>query len=122
MRGREREGLIFANGCRAGRYLDGWRYRLGPGGRRRQDGRRHGYGPWRRRSQAARGHGATGTVDHNLENTPESYLLNPNQGDFHLTATASDALERGIAVPEAGQDLDGEPHNKGVPDIGADER
>lgn len=66
--------------------------------------------------------GATGTVDHNLENTPESYLLNPKQGDFHLTATASDALERGISLPEAGVDMDGEPHSKGVPDIGADER
>lgn len=44
-----------------------------------------------------------------------------SMGDFHLTASASDALDRGIAVAEAGRDLDGEPHTQGVPDIGADE-
>lgn len=66
--------------------------------------------------------GAAGTVDHNLENTPEVYLTNPRQGDFHLAASASDAIDRGVAVPEAGQDLDGQPRTQGAPDIGADER
>jgi hypothetical protein len=66
--------------------------------------------------------GATGTVDHNLENTPASYLQAPEQGDFHLTASASDAIDRGVAVAEAGLDMDGEPHTAGAPDLGADER
>jgi hypothetical protein len=66
--------------------------------------------------------GATGTVDHNLQDTPESYLVDPAHGDFHLTAAASDAIDRGTAVAEAGQDIDGELHTQGVPDLGADER
>jgi hypothetical protein len=65
---------------------------------------------------------AKGTVDHNLENTPEAYLVSPKQGDFHLTLAASDAIDRGTTVAEAGVDLDGEQHVRGAPDIGADER
>jgi len=67
--------------------------------------------------------GAAGTVDHNLEDTPESYFAAPAQGDFHLAATAAGAIDRGVAVAEAGLDLDGEPHSAGTaPDLGADER
>jgi hypothetical protein len=66
--------------------------------------------------------GAGGTVDHNLESTPASYLVDPRQGDFHLTAAASDAIDQGIVVAEAGVDMDGEPHTHGAPDLGADER
>jgi hypothetical protein len=66
--------------------------------------------------------GASGTVDHNLENTPQSYFVNPAQKDFHLNASASDAIDRGIVVGEAGLDIDGEAHTRGAPDLGADER
>ena len=66
--------------------------------------------------------GAAAVVDHNLQNTPESYLIDPRQGDFHLAAGAGDAIDRGVAVPEAGQDLDGQARTQGTPDIGADER
>jgi hypothetical protein len=48
--------------------------------------------------------------------------VNPSSGDFHLTASASNAIDRGIALAEAGLDLDGEAHSKGLPDLGADER
>jgi hypothetical protein len=65
--------------------------------------------------------GASGTVDHNLESTPLADLVAPGQGDFHLAATASDAIDRGVGVAEAGLDLDGEPHTRGAPDLGADE-
>jgi hypothetical protein len=66
--------------------------------------------------------GAAGTVDHNLENTPASYLLDPGQNDFHLTAAAAaGAIDRGVAVAEAGLDIDGEPHTANAPDLGADE-
>jgi hypothetical protein len=66
--------------------------------------------------------GASGTVDHNLQETPESYFVDPTRGDFHLTASASDAIDRGVTLTEAGLDIDGEPHTHGAPDLGADER
>lgn len=66
--------------------------------------------------------GASGTVDHNLENTPASYLVAPASGDFHLTSSATDAIDRGLIVEAAGLDLDGELHSHGAPDLGADER
>jgi len=66
--------------------------------------------------------GAAGTVDHNLEGTPASYLAAPAKGDFHLTSSAADAIDRGVAVEAAGLDLDGDPHTRAAPDLGADER
>jgi hypothetical protein len=66
--------------------------------------------------------GASGTVDHNLQDTPESYFVGPTQGDFHLTAGAGNAIDRGVTLTEAGLDIDGEPHSHGAADLGADER
>ncbi|MBN2573764.1 MAG: hypothetical protein JXP73_04300, partial [Deltaproteobacteria bacterium] len=66
--------------------------------------------------------GASGTVDHNLESTPQAFLADPAGGDFHLTAAATSAIDRGITVAESGLDIDGEPHTRGAPDLGADER
>lgn len=43
-------------------------------------------------------------------------------GDLHLTAGATDAIDQGTPVGDAGLDLDGEPHDRGAPDLGADER
>jgi hypothetical protein len=66
--------------------------------------------------------GAGSTVDHDLEGTPASYLVDPQQGDFHLTAAASNAIDQGVAPAKAGPDMDGEPHTRGAPDVGPDER
>jgi len=65
--------------------------------------------------------GAQGTVDHNLENTPLAYLVAAGT-DFHLTAGAANAIDKGVSLPQAGSDLDGDPHATGAPDLGADER
>jgi len=66
--------------------------------------------------------GASGVVDHNLQDTPQSYFVDPTQGDFHLVANATDAIDRGAALTESGLDMDGQPHSHGAPDLGADER
>jgi hypothetical protein len=65
--------------------------------------------------------GAQGTVDHNLESTPLSlFVAAPD--DFHLVPGASEAIDQGVALPEAGLDLDGDAHDAGTaPDVGADE-
>jgi hypothetical protein len=59
---------------------------------------------------------------HNLESTPLSHFADPAAFDFHLASGATTAIDQGTAHPNAGHDLDGEPHDKGAPDIGADER
>lgn len=66
--------------------------------------------------------GATGTVDHNVQNAAVSSVVNAAGGDFHLSATAATAIDQGAIIAESGVDMDGEPHSKGAPDIGADER
>ncbi len=66
--------------------------------------------------------GASGTVNNNLENAPTSYFVAPAAGDFHLTGAASEAIDRGVPIEGAGFDMDGEPHTRGEPDLGADER
>jgi hypothetical protein len=66
--------------------------------------------------------GATTTSDHNLENVPLDYVVDAATGDAHLTAAASMAIDQGTAHAEAGLDLDGEAHDRGAPDLGADER
>jgi hypothetical protein len=54
---------------------------------------------------------------------PAGYFVNPPLADFHLTAAATDAIDKGVSLPEAGLDLDGQPHSAGAaPDLGADER
>jgi hypothetical protein len=67
-----------------------------------------------------------GLTDLNLggalrENTPAGYLASPANGDFHLTSQATEAIDRGAVVESAGLDLDGKPHTRGAPDLGADE-
>jgi hypothetical protein len=62
-------------------------------------------------------------ADHNVENVPLDYFADAAGGDVHLTAAASEALDRGAVEAQSGLDLDGEPHDRGTaPDIGADER
>lgn len=62
-----------------------------------------------------------GTVDHNLENVPAAYFVNPAMQDFHLLATAAEAIDKGLVVPEAGLDMDGRAHAPS-PDLDAYER
>ncbi len=48
--------------------------------------------------------------------------MNAAGADYHLVAGASAALDKGVVVTGAGLDLDGKPHDVGVPDLGAYER
>ncbi len=65
--------------------------------------------------------GATGDVSNNLEDTPMSFFVDPAAGDLHLSGAASSALGAGVPHPDAGLDIDGEPHDPSAPDLGADE-
>lgn len=66
--------------------------------------------------------GAQGQVDTNMEDVPVDYFVDPAAADFHLTPSATMAIDAGVVVDEAGVDIDGEPHTLGSgPDLGADE-
>jgi hypothetical protein len=62
--------------------------------------------------------GAVGMVDHNLENVPAAYFLNAAMHDFHLVATAVNAIDKGVVVLESGFDMDSVAHGPS-PDLGA---
>jgi hypothetical protein len=67
--------------------------------------------------------GAVSNAASNREMVPAGDFVNAAAADFHLAAGASDAIDKGVALPEAGLDLDGQPHTAGAgPDLGADER
>ncbi|MBN2191869.1 MAG: hypothetical protein JW751_03560, partial [Polyangiaceae bacterium] len=66
--------------------------------------------------------GASGTVDHNVETESLAAFADPANGDFHLLAGATEAIDQGVAQSLAGLDIDGEPRTNGPPDIGVDER
>jgi hypothetical protein len=66
--------------------------------------------------------GGSGTVDSNAEMVDLGIFTDAAEGDLHLTAGAAVAIDKGIAVEDAGRDLDGEPHTSGAPDLGCDER
>ena len=66
--------------------------------------------------------GATTTRGANAETTDVSLYVDPVAGDLHLAASAAVAIDQGTAVPDAGVDMDGQPHTNGSPDLGADER
>ncbi|MBW2733367.1 MAG: hypothetical protein JRH20_13335 [Deltaproteobacteria bacterium] len=63
--------------------------------------------------------GATATVDHNLEATPASLFVDPANANYRLKASASQAIDQGVVVGEAGLDLEGVAHDVGLPDLGA---
>ena len=68
------------------------------------------------------GDGAEGTMSHNVESTPQAWLVDPVRVDFHLRLGRNGAQDRGVAVERAGPDIDGRARNYGAaPDIGADE-
>jgi hypothetical protein len=67
--------------------------------------------------------GASATLEANLEGVEPSIFVDVDARDFHLSARASEAIDRGVVVDGAGLDMDGETHDRGAaPDIGADER
>jgi hypothetical protein len=66
--------------------------------------------------------GAQGEVDHNMQDTPLDWFVDAPGGDLHLQSSASGAIDQGVAVPQAGVDMDGQTHDVGAPDLGADER
>ena len=66
--------------------------------------------------------GASGTLSNNVDGAPLSLFVDPGALDFHLQAGATQAIDQGIPVAEAGLDIDGEAHDIGPPDIGGDER
>ncbi len=65
--------------------------------------------------------GAMGTVTDNLEMAPLDLFVSPATGDLHLRDDATAAIDQGVALEDAGLDLDGEPRDA-MPDFGADER
>jgi hypothetical protein len=64
--------------------------------------------------------GGNAVLSHNIESTPQSWLLDPLGGDFHLRPGQNGAQDRGAAVHDAGPDIDGRSRDYGAPDIGAD--
>jgi hypothetical protein len=66
--------------------------------------------------------GGSGTVESNAEMVDPAIFADAEAGDLHLAAGAAVAIDKGIAVEDAGLDLDGEPHTSGAPDLGCDER
>ncbi len=56
----------------------------------------------------------------NLEKDLTSVLVNPSQGNLHLTARAVDAINKAEILPDVTSDIDGEAREE-TPDIGADE-
>jgi hypothetical protein len=65
---------------------------------------------------------AAGTVESNLMSSSLALFVNAAQSDFHLAASANAAIDKGVATAAAGADMDGQTHDRGAPDIGADER
>lgn len=65
--------------------------------------------------------GAVGTVEYNLETASPDLFVDVGNRDLHLVPSAAEAIDQGIPVPEAGLDIDGQRHDNGPPDLGADE-
>ena len=67
--------------------------------------------------------GAAALVTSNYTQAPLSYFVNAAAADLHLSAAASAALDRAVAIPGLTTDWDGDPRPAGAAaDIGADER
>jgi hypothetical protein len=68
--------------------------------------------------------GAQGTVDSNLETGDTALFVDAAGHDLHLAAGSNAAVDAAatLGAGEAGLDIDGETHDNGAPDLGADER
>ena len=66
--------------------------------------------------------GGEATLAGNVEGTPDGWLVNPRDGDFHLRPGPNGARDRAVRVANPGLDIDGRARDYGsAPDIGADE-
>jgi hypothetical protein len=65
--------------------------------------------------------GSSASGDSNLENAEDSWFVDVAGLDLHLAASADAAIDQGVELAEAGDDIDGTPHDNGPPDLGADE-
>ena len=66
--------------------------------------------------------GASARVIGNVVNATPAMFVSPATGDLHLRATASLAIDRGVAAPGVDTDWDGDMRPAGsAPDVGADE-
>ena len=66
--------------------------------------------------------GATATVRNNITGVEASLFVDGIAGDLHLGASASSAIDTGLAVVDVADDIDGRPRPVGAAyDIGADE-
>ncbi|HEY3498752.1 MAG TPA: hypothetical protein VGK73_28870 [Polyangiaceae bacterium] len=65
--------------------------------------------------------GSSASGDSNLENAPDDLFSDLAGLDLHLAPGADAAIDRGIELEDAGDDIDGTPHDEGSPDLGADE-
>lgn len=66
--------------------------------------------------------GSTASGASNLEGAADDLFVDVAGHDLHLAAGACAALDQGVPLLDAGNDIDGEPHTAGAPDLGADER
>jgi hypothetical protein len=58
----------------------------------------------------------------NIVNATPALFVSPASGDLHLRATASQAIDRGVVVPNVDTDWDGDKRPAGsASDVGADE-
>lgn len=57
----------------------------------------------------------------NLENAEDDLFVDVAGHDLHLAPGAAAAIDQGVALPDAGDDIDGMPHEADAPDLGADE-
>ncbi len=65
---------------------------------------------------------AQGTVSHNLEDIEADLFVDVEDRDFRLVESATDAIEEGIELDDAGLDMEGQTRPRGdAPDIGAHE-
>ncbi len=66
---------------------------------------------------------AQGHLAANIEQAANNWFVNSEEGDFHLSETATSAIDQGVVLEDrkAGLDIDGELRGDS-PDIGADER
>jgi hypothetical protein len=65
--------------------------------------------------------GSTASGDSNLEGAPDDLFVDVVGHDLHLVAGAAAAIDQGVTLPDAGEDIDGEVRGSN-PDLGADER
>ncbi len=65
--------------------------------------------------------GSQSDGSNNLENATDDLFVDRAGHDLHLVSTAAIAIDQGLVVDEAGDDIDGAAHDVAAPDIGADE-